>query len=109
MLAAHLVAQPSADLGEQPVALEVPERLVDLLEAVEVDQDQGELPLAARVSRELLGKPLVQRPVVADPGQLVAAGEREQAGLLAADPPRQRVGAGAEREQAERVDRQQQE
>ena len=41
-------AQPVGDLAQQPVAVVVAERVVDLLEAVEVDQQQRRDRLAAR-------------------------------------------------------------
>ena len=69
----------AADLGQQPVPFEVPEALVDRLEAVEVEQDQGELARRGAVAGDLLGQALVQAAVVADPGQLVAPGQRPRA------------------------------
>jgi hypothetical protein len=52
--------------------------LVDLLEAVEVDEDQGELAPVPRVAGDLGRQPLVQGAVVADPGQLVAPRQRPE-------------------------------
>jgi hypothetical protein len=48
--------------------------LVDRLEAVEIEEQEGELAAVAPVAGDFLGEALVQRPVVADPGQLVAPG-----------------------------------
>ena len=39
-------AQPLGDVAQQPVAVVVAERVVDLLEAVEVDQQQADRPAA---------------------------------------------------------------
>ena len=49
--AAHRVAQPRRDLDEQLVAVVVAERVVDLLEAVEVDQQQRRRAAVARGAR----------------------------------------------------------
>ena len=52
--AATVAAAARADLAQQQVAVVVAERVVDLLEAVEVDQQHGELPSRrARRARSL--------------------------------------------------------
>ena len=41
----HAAPQPDADLGQQPVARVMPEGIVDDLEAVEIDEQHGQLPV----------------------------------------------------------------
>jgi len=101
VLAPHLVAQRHPDLGQQAVALEVPEALVDRLEAVEVEQDQAELARVAPVAGDFLGQTLVQAAVVADPGQLVAAGQGPERLVAGAQAPRQQQDARGDHGQAE--------
>jgi hypothetical protein len=98
------VPQGGADLGKQAVALEVPEALVHLLEAVEVEQDDGELPRVAEVTGDFFVEALLQRPVVADAGQLVAAGERPERLVAGAQAEEQDDDTGRDRGQAGGLD-----
>ena len=101
VLAANHPLEAGADLDQEAIAGEVPVGLVDLLEAIEVDHDQTEL---TAVAGDLLGQPLLEVTVVADPGQRVAPGEGPElmaAGLQALGEEHRR--AAGER-QAERLD-----
>ena len=63
--------------GHEPqrlIALRVAMAIVDLLEIVEVDHRDRQLPSMAHRRSELSAKPLVQRPMVGQSGELV--GER---------------------------------
>ena len=62
---------------QQLIAGVMAERVVELLEAVEVDHRDRERRVAAV---ELLGEPLVEQPAVREPGQLV--GQRQLAGRM---------------------------
>ncbi|PSK62574.1 hypothetical protein B0E53_05523 [Micromonospora sp. MH33] len=80
LLADHL-DQPGAHLDQQPVPHRVPERVVDVLEPVEVEQQQGQVgvrlaaggPLGVQV--HLLGHLGEQGLAVGQPGQRVEVGE----------------------------------
>ncbi len=64
VLGAEPLGDPGADLVEQLVARLVPERVVDLLEAVEVEQQRGrDRPVAQRLPRHLFEAVGEQRPV----------------------------------------------
>ena len=104
VLGPDLIAQGHADLGQQPVALEVAEALVDRLEAVEVEQDQGELARVAPVAADFLGQALVQAAVVADPGQLVTASQYPERLMAGPQAPGQQNDAGRDHGQAGRLD-----
>lgn len=80
------------------------ETLVDRLEAVEVEQDQGELAGVATVAGDFLGQALVQAAVVADPGQLITAGQRPERLVACPQPPRQQEDADRDHGQAEGLD-----
>ena len=56
----------------------MPVALVHLLEPVEVEEDQRELAPVPGVPGDFRRHPLVQGAVVADPGQLVAPGQRPE-------------------------------
>jgi hypothetical protein len=60
--------QPRADLAQDLVARVMPERVVELLEAVEVDQQQRDL---AVVALDRLAEPGEQVAAVAEPGEVV--------------------------------------
>jgi hypothetical protein len=68
------VAQPHGELLEEPVADVVSERVVDLLEAVQVEQQQRELTLGRAPIREVALEAGEQMAAVRQPGELV--GER---------------------------------
>ena len=61
--------QPGADLGEQLVAELVSERVVDLLEAVQVDQQQAHSRALATSGKQGLRQPVVQQLAIWQPGQ----------------------------------------
>ena len=79
-MAKHL-AQPQRDLTQQLVAVGVPERVVDLLEAVEVDEQDRELVVAARGEGERALDPVLEQHAVRQAGERVVGG-------LAAEPAR---------------------
>ena len=86
--AGHGGLEPRPDLAQEPVAGLVAERVVELLEVVEVDQQQRELGLGgAGLGRRLL-EAREQAAAVGQPGQrvvhrvvLALGGERAQLGL----------------------------
>ena len=73
-LGAQRVAQALAADREQPVAGGVAERVVDLLEVVEVEE-RDHRSLAAG---ERLGDPLLEQRAVREPGERVLEGEAPQ-------------------------------
>src|SRR5260221_108832 len=76
---AQVLAQPRRHLDQQRVAGIVAVRVVDLLEAVEVDEDQRELAVA---TARALYRLLERRPeagAVGEPGERIAVGERRDA------------------------------
>ncbi len=72
---AHHRLQPVGDLAQQRVADRVAERVVDVLEAVEIDQEQRAALLAVgRVAQRLVER-LAHHRAVGQAGQRVEAGE----------------------------------
>ena len=67
--------QPPPDLAEKPVADVVAERVVQLLETVEVDQEQGHARLPANRLAEPLVEPTEEVPPVPEPGEVVRLGK----------------------------------
>ena len=65
----------SASLRQDAVAGEVPDAVVDRLEVVEVEDDQGEVPVVAVCARDLAGERLVEVAAVVQAGQCVEVGE----------------------------------
>jgi len=63
---AHRARDARADLRQQPVARRVAQRVVELLEAVEVEQQEGEPAPGDR-----LPDPLLEEPAVRQPGERV--------------------------------------
>ena len=61
--------------GQDPVAEQVAERVVDELEVVEVEHQHAQRAPAALGADDLLAQPLVQEAVVVEAGQRVAVGE----------------------------------
>ena len=61
--------------GQDPVAEQVAERVVDQLEVVEVEHQHAQRAAAALGPDDLLAEALVQEPVVVEAGQRVAVGE----------------------------------
>ena len=91
-------AQPHRDVLQQAVAVVVPERVVDLLEAVEVDQQQaGQLAGAAGGGDRVL-HPLVEQRAVREAREVVVQREVPQPPRGDGDDPEQR---GVEDEQAD--------
>src|SRR3954469_16986569 len=72
---ANLFPDPVRDLDEHCVAHQVPMRVVDLLEAVEVQHQQRQRPAEARSTVDLACQRLLEEAVVAEPGQPVGDGE----------------------------------
>ena len=64
-------AEAPCDLLEQPVTAVVPERVVHLLEPVEVDEQDREVLSGARRARELLIEAVPEERAVCEPGQAV--------------------------------------
>ena len=88
--AAHDALQARGDLLQQAVARVVPERVVDLLEAVEVDQQQRG-GLAAALGRGQRGlHPVVEQRAVGEVGEVVVQGLVAQAARGDGDDPEQR-------------------
>ena len=84
----HAGLQPRADLAQEPVAGLVAERVVELLEVVEVDQQQRELGLVGAGGGGRVLEAGEQAAAVGEPGQrvvhrvvLALGGERAQLGL----------------------------
>ena len=71
---AHHVAEPQRDLAQQLVAVRMAERVVDLLEAVEVDEEDSDLPVAALRHRERAFEPFLEQDAVRQAGQRVMRG-----------------------------------
>ncbi len=76
---AHRRAEAFADRADALVAGLVAERVVDLLQPVEIEHHEAEAGAGARAARDLALEILVERTVVAEAGE--AVGER---GLLEA-------------------------
>ena len=68
---AHQAAQPIADLGDQPVAGIVAERVVDLLEAVEIEHQQRDLLAGAAIAGQRLIEPVLEQGAIGEPGELI--------------------------------------
>ena len=97
--AAHHLAQADGDLLEQAVARVVPERVVDLLEAVEVDQQQRGRLAAALGGRQRVRHAVVEQRAVGQVGEVVVQRlVAQRAGGDGDDPEQARV----EQQQAER-------
>ena len=75
------IAQRVGHRAQDLVAGEVPERVVDLLEAVEVEHDERRPLVVAPAARELGGEVLLEAAPVPEPGQRVALGEVGQVQL----------------------------
>ena len=69
------VADPLRRLGEDAVAGEVADAVVDRLEVVEVEDDQREVPVVAVRAGDLARKGLVEVAAVVQAGQRVEVGE----------------------------------
>ena len=80
---AHAAEQPHAHLLQQRVADGVPERVVDALEAIEVETEHGEA-LAALQAQQRLLQLLAEQRAVGELGQRVVAREVGDLLLLAA-------------------------
>ena len=74
-------AQAAGHLDEQPVAVGVPERVVDVLEAVEVEAEDGDGEPAAASARERELELLVEKAPVGKLGQLVGRREHGEAAV----------------------------
>ena len=78
-----VLAQPAGDLREDEVALRVPQRVVQLLEVVDVEQADAEREALLLRLGEVLVEAVVEVAVVAEAGERV--GEREPHGLQLAE------------------------
>src|SRR5262249_6801558 len=72
---AQLTAEPARDRLQQLVAGVVTHRVVDALESVEIDEQQGDLSADLRGMVELALEMLDDEPPVRKPGQAVEIGE----------------------------------
>src|SRR3954464_8845840 len=72
---ARLPHQPLRDFLQQQVADGMAERVVDRLEAVEVDEHHGDLLAIALAMRERLAQAIFQQPAVRQSGQRIVVGE----------------------------------
>src|ERR1019366_8145568 len=70
---AHAWAEAGRELAQYVIAGLVTEAVIDLLEPVEIDQDDGELRRSAPVFDASL-KGFVEEPAVREPGEFVRAG-----------------------------------
>ena len=64
-------AQPLADFLDELVAGIVAERVVDLLEAVEIEHQQGDLLARAAIAGQRLGQAILEQGAVGEAGELV--------------------------------------
>ena len=71
--------QTVGDLLQQEIAGRVAERVVDLLEAVEVDQHHRDLRVGRALPREHVGESLLEQDAVREPGEIVVQGFVAQA------------------------------
>ena len=91
---AHAAAQPLRHLTQQLVAGRVAERVVDLLEAVEIDQQQREALAVAALARERVLDAVAQQHAVGETGERIVmrhVGDLVGAALALGD-----VGEGAQ-------------
>ena len=72
ILAAHGAQQPGGDAAQQLVADGAPQRVVDALEVVEIDEHHGDLARRARLER--LAHLLAEQGAVGEPGERVVLG-----------------------------------
>ncbi len=69
------LAQPRSEIAQHLIAEVVTERVVDLLEAIEVEQHHAERLLALPRGRDPLVEPSPEPLAVGQPGQLVGRGD----------------------------------
>src|SRR6185312_3771689 len=74
----HGVLEAPRDLAQQIIAGPVPERVVDELEAIEVDHQQGELMRLPLGLGDCLGDAVLEQQAVRQPGEDVVRGEVAQ-------------------------------
>ncbi len=77
----HVAAQPVGDLDQQVVAVTVAERVVDELEPVEVQVQQGDVRRVDRGAAEKAGQVFLHHPAVGQPGEAVVVRLMDQPGL----------------------------
>ena len=73
LLGGHHFPQPTGRLGEHEIARAVPDEVIDLGEAVKVEEDHARLPVRRRLER--LPRALLHVGAVRQPGQPVVEGE----------------------------------
>ena len=73
--AAYVFADAQRDAAQQFVAGGVTQRVVDQLEAVEVDEEQGEPRVVALRTIDLFEQGFVELVAIAQPGQVIVIGE----------------------------------
>src|SRR5581483_10504680 len=71
---AHVAGQPPGQLGEEAVAAVVAEGVVDLLEAVEVHDGEGDGTAAPPAQLEGGGGPVVEQRAVGQGGEAIVLG-----------------------------------
>ncbi len=72
---AHRGEQALADRGQQDVAVGVAQRVVDLLEIVDVENKDGHALVMLLGARDRLAETLVKKRAVGKPGEMVVVGE----------------------------------
>ena len=96
----HRVLQARGGLPDQLVAARVAERVVDGLEAIEVDIEQADLALVARHGKQSAFQPVLEQRAVRQAGQRVVEGEILRLALAAL----QLAGGAAQAPQQEKED-----
>ncbi len=91
-------AKPFGDLLQQQIADGVSQAVVDHLEAIEVDVEDGEPPAIARGAGDRLTEPIEEQLPVRQPGQRVVVREVRQRGLASLGDATHEAEAGADAE-----------
>src|SRR5207249_3650267 len=75
IIASKVRPHDAADLPEDAIASEVPKRVVDLLEVVEVDREHRHRALVPRRAAELAREGVIEGPAVRETGEPVGRHE----------------------------------
>ena len=73
--AAHRRHQPLADRAQNLIAAGEAERVVDQLEAVEIEDHHGQLPSISTCPLDRLVQPVIEQTAIRQPGQGIVVGE----------------------------------
>ena len=71
----HHRFQPLGDLAEEGIADRMPQRVIDVFEPIEIDQEQGTALLPARSVAQCLLERLAHHRTIGQPGQRIEPGE----------------------------------